>query len=60
MAAAAPPPPFVPRTVALSYDVAELDALCATHFAECDVVGFGARPLSSPAALHAYRGGACA
>jgi hypothetical protein len=39
---AAPPPPFVPPLVALSYDVAELDTLIERHFDGCSLVGFGA------------------
>jgi hypothetical protein len=39
---APPPPPFVPPLVALSYDVAELDALIERHFDGCALVGFGA------------------
>ena len=39
--AEAPPLPFVPLVVALSYDPAELDALIAQHFSACTVIGFG-------------------
>jgi hypothetical protein len=41
MAQQQPPPPFVPALVALSYDVAELDALIDVHFSACTVLGFG-------------------
>ena len=40
--AEAPPLPFVPLVVALSYDLAELDALLEQHFSACAVIGFGA------------------
>ena len=41
--AEAPPLPFVPLVVALSYDLAELDSLIAQHFSACTVIGFGAK-----------------
>jgi hypothetical protein len=37
------PPAFLPRTVALSYEVEECDRLIALHFDGHAVVGFGAR-----------------